>query len=126
VQAVAGAPTALPVPAAAGIAVLSGQVMNWKLRIVFAVLIGLFVILQYRLWVGEGSLAEVRELRRLLADQQQELQALRQKNHELRAEVESLKHDDSAIEARARSELGMIGEHETYFQLIRPQDDTDD
>lgn len=95
--------------------------MNWKLRAVFLVLILLVLALQYRLWIGEGSVAEVRDLNRQLASQQAELEALRETNASLRAEVESLKHDDAAIEARARSELGMIREGETYFQLLRPE-----
>ena len=94
--------------------------MSWKLRGVFALLIFLLLVLQYRLWVGEGSLAEVRALKRQLAAQQQELEQLQQRNEALRAEVQSLKEDDAAIEARARRELGMIREGETYFQLIKP------
>ena len=94
--------------------------MSWKLRGVFALLIFLLLMLQYRLWVGEGSLAEVRGLKRQLAAQQLELEQLQQRNEALRAEVQSLKEDDAAIEARARRELGMIGEGETYFQLIKP------
>ena len=90
------------------------------MRAVFALLVVLLLALQYRLWVGEGSLAEVRALKRQLARQQAELAGLQQRNEALRAEVQSLKQDDAAIEARARGELGMIREGETYFQLIRP------
>lgn len=93
--------------------------MSWKLRTVFALLIVLLLVLQYRLWVGEGSIAEVRALKRQLASQQGQLEELQQRNQALRAEVQSLKSDDAAIEARARSELGMIREGETYFQLIK-------
>jgi len=100
--------------------------MSWKLKTVFAVLIALLLVLQYRLWVGEGSLAEVRALKRQLAAQQQELEALRQNNQALRAEVQSLKSDDAAIEGRARSELGLIREGETYFQLIKPEGEADE
>ena len=99
--------------------------MSWKLRGVFALLLFLLAMLQFRLWVGEGSVAEVRELKRQIAAQQLELEQLQQRNEALRAEVESLKQDDSAIEARARQELGMIREGETYFQLIRPEPSDD-
>ena len=94
--------------------------MSWKLRGVFGLLLFLLVMLQFRLWVGEGSVAEVRELKRQIAAQQRELAQLQQRNEALRAEVQSLKEDDAAIEARARRELGMIREGETYFQLIKP------
>lgn len=95
--------------------------MSWKLRAVFALLITLLLVLQYRLWVGEGSLAEVRTLKQQLAMLQAELQELQLRNRDLRAEVESLKQDDQAVEARARNELGLIREGETYFQLIGPE-----
>jgi len=100
--------------------------MSWKLRAVFALLILMLLGLQYRLWVGEGSLAEVRALKKKLLQQQQELHELQKTNQALRAEVESLKKDDAAIEARARRELGMIREGETYFQLIRPKGNSDE
>jgi len=100
--------------------------MSWKLRAVFALLILMLLGLQYRLWVGEGSLAEVRALKKQLAKQQAQLQELQQTNQALRAEVQSLKQDDAAIEARARSELGMIREGETYFQLIKPKGSDDE
>lgn len=95
--------------------------MSWKLRAVFALLVGLLLVLQYRLWVGEGSLAEVRALRLQLSMLQAELDELQLRNRDLRAEVDSLKQDDQAVEARARSELGLIREGETYFQLIKPE-----
>mgnify|MGYP001948495864 CR=1 FL=1 len=100
--------------------------MNAKLKTILIVVILLLLGLQYRLWVGDGSLAEVESLRQQLDVQQKELDELKQHNETLRAEVLSLKEDDAAIEARARSELGMIREGETYFQLIRPEDGQDE
>jgi cell division protein FtsB len=76
--------------------------------------------LQYRLWIGEGSLAEVATLRQQLADQRAELNDLHERNATLRAEVDDLKEGLAAIEARARSELGLIRQGETYFQLLPP------
>lgn len=92
--------------------------MSWKLQLVFAVLLVILLGLQYRLWVGEGSLAEVAMLKRQLARQSAELGALRELNATLQAEVDDLKQGLAAIEARARSELGLIREDETYFQLL--------
>ena len=87
-------------------------------RILLVGLVLLLLILQYRLWVGEGSLAEVYNLRQAVKSQQQELDRLRQRNQELRAEVDDLKQGLEAVEARARSELGMVREGETYIQVI--------
>ncbi len=92
--------------------------MNWKLQLTFAVLLLVLLGLQYRLWVGEGSLAEVESLRRQLVAQRAELNDLQERNAALQAEVDDLKEGLAAIEARARSELGLIREGETYFQLL--------
>ncbi|MDJ0738476.1 MAG: cell division protein FtsB [Gammaproteobacteria bacterium] len=95
--------------------------MNWKLQIVVALLLLVLLGLQFRLWVGDGSLAEVASLKRQLAQQRSELSDLRERNATLQAEVDDLKQGLAAIEARARSELGLIREGETYFQLLDPK-----
>jgi cell division protein FtsB len=100
--------------------------MSWRLQLLFAVLILILFGLQYRLWVGEGSLAEVSALRQQLADQRVELRNLQERNATLRAEVEDLKEGLAAIEARARSELGLIRRDETYFQLLPRETPSDD
>ena len=69
----------------------------------------MLIVLQYRLWVGEGSLAEVHALKQEIDSQQRELAELRNRNQQLEAEVSDLKKGLEAIEERARSELGMIG-----------------
>lgn len=99
--------------------------MDWRLRLVFAGLLLALIALQYRLWVGDGSLAEVSVLKRQLAEQEAEMQRLKDRNATLRAEVEDLRKGQEAIEARARSELGMVREGETFFQLVEPESDRD-
>jgi cell division protein FtsB len=94
--------------------------VSWIPRLALAVLVVAFVALQYRLWVGRGSLAEVRHLERQIAEQQAELVLLKERNDALRAEVKDLRDGLEAVEARARSELGMIREGETFFQVIEP------
>jgi cell division protein FtsB len=90
------------------------------MRIVIAILILLLIILQYRLWVGPGSLAEVNNLKHEIAELEQELVGLRERNRALQAEVKDLRSGQSAIEERARSELGMIKEGEVFYQVIQP------
>lgn len=100
--------------------------MSWKLQLLFVLLMLLFFGLQYRLWVGEGSLAEVSTLRHQLDAQRTELNDLQERNATLQAEVDDLKDGLAAIEARARSELGLIRQGETYFQLLPPDAKADD
>lgn len=88
--------------------------MKWLVALLLVALIAL----QYRLWVGEGSFAEVVSLKREIAEQQQELQRLGARNRALQAEVDSLKQDLEAVEERARSNLGMIREDEVFYQVL--------
>jgi cell division protein FtsB len=92
--------------------------MDWRFRLVIGLLLVAFVALQYRLWVGEGSLAEVSGLKAQLAEQQAELAELKARNQLLRQEIDALKEGLEAVEARARGELGMIKEGETFYQII--------
>ncbi|VXB64109.1 cell division protein [Pseudomonas sp. 8AS] len=73
--------------------------------------------LQYRLWVGDGSLAQVAELKRQIDDQKGENERLLERNRILEAEVMELKQGTETVEERARHELGMVKEGETLYQL---------
>lgn len=92
------------------------------MRIVILLLVALLVVLQYRLWVGEGSLAEVHQLRHSIAEAEEELDRLAARNRALSAEVEDLRNGLDALEERARVELGMIKPGEAFIQVIeRPE-----
>lgn len=90
------------------------------MRILTILLIVLFVGLQFRLWIGDGSLAEVWSLGQAVKAQQNENERLLARNDALAAEVRDLKQGKAAVEERARTELGMIAEGETFFQIVRP------
>lgn len=81
-------------------------------------LAGLLLILQYQLWVGNGSIAEIWQLNKAIAAQQQENARLAERNAALDAEVQDLKHGLDAVEERARADLGMIRQNESFYQII--------
>ena len=87
--------------------------MKW----LWVISLALLALLQYRLWVGEGSLAHVSQLKQDIASQQGENEKLLERNRVLTAEVIELKQGLETIEERARHELGMVKEGETLFQL---------
>ena len=95
------------------------------MRIVVWILLLLLLVLQYRLWVGEGSLAEVYTLRQEIETRKAELGRLHVRNQALQAEVNDLKQGLEAIEERARSELGMIRQGEIFYQVIEPSTEGD-
>ncbi len=91
--------------------------MRWVLPLLLVAL----AALQYRLWVGEGSLGEITLLRRQIAEQRAEMERLKERNRALQAEVEDLKSGLDAIEERARTEMGMVKPGEVFFQLVEPE-----
>lgn len=75
-------------------------------------------MLQYRLWIGNGSMTDVHHLEQARQEQIRENEQLRERNHTLAAEVYDLKHGYDAIEERARSEMGMIRKDETFYHVV--------
>ncbi|MGH8218036.1 MAG: cell division protein FtsB [Steroidobacteraceae bacterium] len=88
------------------------------MRWLVAALAVAFLLLQYRIWLSHDGVREVGRLRSAVAAQRAENGRLAQRNRELAAEVHDLKNGMSALEERARSELGMIGASETYYQVV--------
>jgi len=93
--------------------------MKW----VIAVLATMLLLLQYKLWVGDGGIPEVLQLQREVSAIEAEKLQLEERNQALHAEVSDLKKGLDAIEERARSELGMIGKDETFYQIIKSKDE---
>ncbi|CAK0763008.1 cell division protein FtsB [Gammaproteobacteria bacterium] len=81
-------------------------------------LLTLLGALQYRLWLGEGGLADLDDIKHEVKIQRAELAVLRERNAALEAEVKDLKNGLSAMEEKARSELGMIKQGEIFYQVI--------
>lgn len=91
------------------------------MRLLIVTLIVVFLMLQYRLWFGDGSLSEVVKLSRELELQKQKLKQLEEKNRRLEAQVLDLQNGFDAYEEKARNDLGMIKKDETFFQIVVPQ-----
>jgi cell division protein FtsB len=91
------------------------------MKLLVIILAVLLILLQYKLWIGEGSLVDVWQLSNAIEAQQQDNEQLTQRNAELEAEVKDLKHGYDAVEERARSELGMIKKDETFYQIVEEE-----
>ena len=81
-------------------------------------LIGFILVIQYPLWMGKGSWLRVWEVSRQLDQQKDKNQKLAARNAGLDAEVRDLKQGSEAVEERARVELGMIKNDETFYQIV--------
>ena len=86
------------------------------------VVVGVVVLLgmQARLWFSDVGIFARDELDERVADQARRTDELEQRNRALATEVAALKSGLAGVEARARSELGMIKEGETFYLVVDP------
>lgn len=86
---------------------------------IFVAVLGLvLVLLQYRILLSDRGLREVSRLSAAVKAQAASNVAQRERNRQLAAEVNDLKGGLTALEERARSELGMVGNSETFYQVV--------
>ena len=88
--------------------------MRWML--ILLAIAGL--AMQGQLWLAADGFRKTRDLRAAMVRQQRQNEVLRERNLSLEAEVINLKHGREAAEERARTDLGMIGKSETFYQVI--------
>lgn len=88
--------------------------MRWFAAVL---LLGL-LLLQSQLWLGDGSVPEVWRLQQAVEAQREQNEALDERNRALAADVADLRQGREAIEERARRELGMVGEEESFYLVI--------
>jgi cell division protein FtsB len=89
---------------------------NSRTLLVILVIAGLG--LQAELWFSDDGYRKTLKLRTAVAEQLALNDALRERNGALDAEVINLKQGVDAAEERARTDLGMIGQRETFYQVV--------
>ncbi len=88
--------------------------MKWALIVLFTLL----CLLQYRLWFGKNSVPDYLKLKNEVAVQSKQNANLRQRNSLLKADIQDLKIGLEAVEERARNELGLIKQGETFYRIL--------
>ncbi|MSQ91973.1 MAG: cell division protein FtsB [Gammaproteobacteria bacterium] len=100
------------------------------MKMLLAGLVAVLALLQYRLWVSDEGMREVWHLAGAVESQRADNAVLAERNTQLKAEVADLKHGLTALEERARHDLGMIAVTETFYQVVdtpeRAPDDRQD
>ena len=91
-------------------------------RWILSVLVILGLVMQVKLWLSDEGYRKTRELWQAVFEQRQQNQILKERNLALNAEMLNLKHGREAAEERARTDLGMIGRKETFYQVIPAAD----
>lgn len=90
------------------------DMLKWLALILIVLLIGL----QIKLWVGDGGMRDLHAIRARVSEQAAQNVRLKQRNAALHADIEDLKHGEDAVEARARSQLGLIKPGEVFYQVV--------
>jgi cell division protein FtsB len=94
--------------------------MKWFAAALFVVVL----LLQYRLWMSDEGVQEHTRLEKAVDKQRADNAELVSRNAQLAAEVRDLKKGVTALEERARSDLGMIAGNETFYQVVPPRNES--
>ena len=89
-------------------------------------LLGLLLLLQYRLWLGEGGIVERSSLEQRVADENELNGTLRERNEALTSQVLELQQGETMLEAVAREDLGLVQEGEDFYLFVDQADQGDD
>ena len=91
-------------------------------RWIFSALVILAFVMQIKVCLSDDGYSKTRELQQAVFEQRQQNQVLKERNLALNAEMLNLKHGREAAEERARTDRGMIGRKETFYQVIPSAD----
>jgi cell division protein FtsB len=85
-------------------------------RLILLCLLLLLALLNQQLWLGKGSVNNVRALSEKLEAQKAANLNAQAANERMAAEVQDLKDGLESVEERARMELGMVKPNEIFVQ----------
>ncbi len=88
------------------------------MRLLLLALLGLLLLLQYRLWLGEGGIRERQGLETQVRVGEESNQLLRDRNDALARQVLELQEGDEMLEAVAREELGLVRQGEEFILFV--------
>jgi cell division protein FtsB len=93
-----------------------GKMMKHKW--IAVLLIGLLALLQFRLWFGKNSISDYQKMQSQISTLEQQNANLQQRNSLLKADIQDLQLGIDSMEERARNELGLIKEGETFYRIL--------
>ncbi|HLV48702.1 MAG TPA: cell division protein FtsB [Aliidiomarina sp.] len=92
------------------------------MRLLTLCMLGIVILLQYRIWFGQNGVSEYRQLNNEVERQTASNITLKQRNQLIYADIRDLREVGEAVDERARNELGMVKADETFFRLIEKDD----
>ena len=93
------------------------------MKLIALLLVLFLVMMQVNIWLTKDGYFRVAEIKELIQDQQKENNEMVSRNSQLKEEIKDLKDGYSAIEEKAREDIGMIKEGEEFYLLTKPRPD---
>lgn len=90
-----------------------------RFYMIIAVMASVFVFLQYRLWFESGGIRDMLRLKHQLALEMKTNDDIKRSNEALLDQLKRMQYSQDATESRARNELGMVKQGETFYQVIK-------
>ena len=92
---------------------------SFRLNVLPWVLIAILGFLQYHLWFESGGIIDMLRIKKELALQVSQNEKIKKRNEKLIHQLQYLQASNAGIETRARGELGMIKQGETFYQVVK-------
>ena len=89
---------------------------RFVIPVILVLLLGLF---HAQLWLGRGSIPNVRKMQERLDEQLAKNTLAQASNDQLSAEIKDLQEGLEMVEEKARSELGMVKPNEMFVQITK-------
>ncbi len=87
----------------------------------FVVVAALAIGLQYTFWFGNQSVSTLKETRSLIELETAHNKEITKRNNIVKAEINDLKSGDETMEERARMELGLVKDGETFYRIVETE-----
>jgi cell division protein FtsB len=87
----------------------------------FIVVAALAIGLQYTFWFGKHSVSTLKETRSLIELETTHNKEITKRNNIVKAEIIDLKTGDETMEERARMELGLVKDGETFYRIVETE-----
>ena len=96
------------------------------MKLLLTILTMLLILLLAGLWVGTGSYPDRWRTQERSTTQELANKERKEQIDKMKAELDDAASGNAAIEERARSELGMTGKDETFYEVILQPDAPDE
>ncbi|MCA6063398.1 FtsB family cell division protein [Thalassolituus marinus] len=94
---------------------------NLKAALLLLIPLLLLLVLQYRIWFDDSGVVASRALEHRISKLHEDNEVQQAENDALMAEVQDLRQGSSLLEEKAREDLGMVREGESFILFIDPK-----